>query len=130
MLVPSVAAAAVRVAQTPVQDAPASPRKAPSGESAGVAQPADSVTISHTARLAAAAATGDAVATARTAVRGASSAPSAGQATTGQYAAKVRAALARGGNASVTQIMASLGIPQAEQARVAAAVGAAPKSTY
>jgi hypothetical protein len=132
MAIPSVAAGAVRVAPAPVQDAPVSAKNAPP---AAPATQAASVTISHTARLVAAASTppaaaNDALKAARAAVaHGAATTQSAApQTTTSQYAAKVRAVLARGGTTDLTRIMSSLGIPQAEQVRVAEALGTTPKS--
>ncbi len=131
MSIQSVAAFAVRTPQPSVQDAPAASKSAPSTPASAIpAQRPDSVTLSTNAKLAAAtrqqmSPTSDAGAARSAVVRAAASVP---QTTTSGYAMKVRAALARGGNQSVSQVMAALGIPQAEQQQVVAALGAPPKS--
>ena len=131
MAIPTVAAGAARVAPAPVQDASIAAKSAPSPVPAGQA-PATSVTISHSAKLVAAASAlpaGAAAKAARAAVAHATAATQpTTQTTTAQYVAKVRAALARGDASSLPRIMASLGIPQAEQAQVAEALGTTPKS--
>jgi hypothetical protein len=42
--------------------------------------------------------------------------------------AKVRAAPAQGGNRTVSEVMASLGVPQADQAQIAAVLSSTAKS--
>ncbi len=134
MSIQSVAAFAVRTPQPSVQDAPAASKSAPSTPASAIpAQRPDSVTLSTNAKLAAAtrqqtSPTSDAGAARSAVVRAAASHASVPQTTTSGYAMKVRAALARGGNQSVSQVMAALGIPQAEQQQVVAALGAPPKS--
>lgn len=137
MSIQSVAAFAARTPQPSVQDAPAAPaasKSAPSTPASAIpAQRPDSVTLSTNAKLAAAtrqqmSPTSDAGAARSAVVRAAASHASVPQTTTSGYAMKVRAALARGGNQSVSQVMAALGIPQAEQQQVVAALGAPPKS--
>ena len=149
MSVRSVGAPVVGVSQPAVKGVPAPAKNVPptSGRVA-VTQAADTVTISDEAKIAAAAnrptphsaagaspapghapAPGDASTAARAAVvRAPTARASAPQTTTNGYVMKVRAMLARGGDRNVSQVMAALGIPQAEQQQVAAALGASPKS--
>ena len=149
MSVQPVGTSAVGVSQPAIKGVPAPATNAPTTPGrATVTQAADSVTISDDAKIAAAtnrqtthgaagvsptpgqaSASGDASKAARSAVVRASAAhTSAPQTTTNSYVMKVRATLARGGNRSVSQVMAALGVPPAEQQQVAAALGAAPKS--
>lgn len=121
---PTVADAVAPTKSAPVSPSP-SPSKAPS--------PAYAVTISAAAKAAASARTPASPSTAattaaRAAVVHAAASMAAPPTTTSGYVMKVRAALARGGDRSVAQIMAALGIPQAAQQQVAAALGTAPKS--
>jgi len=139
----------VGVSQPAIKDVPAPAKNAPTTPGrATAAQAADSVTISDDAKTAAAAnrgathgvagaspapgqapTSGEASKAARSAVARASTGRAAApQTTTNSYVMSVRAALARGGNRSVSQIMAALGVPPAEQQQVAVALGAAPKS--
>ena len=134
MSVHPVASPAVPVEPPSVRGAAPPPASEPAAAPSAPAQRPDAVTLSPSARLGAvarqqASPAGDATAAARAAaVHAASPHTYAPQTTTSGYAMKVRAALARGGNLSVSQVMAELGIPQAEQAQVAAALGAAPQS--
>ncbi len=149
MSVQPVGASAVGVSQSAIKGVPAPATNAPTTPGrATVTQAADSVTISDDAKIAAAAnkgatdgvagaspapgqvsTSGDASKAARSAVvRAATGHTAAPQTTTNSYVMSVRAALARGGNRSVSQVMAALGVPQAEQQQVAVALGAAPKS--
>jgi len=144
-----VGAPAVGVSQLAIKGVPAPAKNAPTTLGrAKAAQATDSVTISDDAKIAAAAnrgathgaagvspapgqvsASSEASKAARSAVVRASAAhTSAPQTTTNSYVMKMRATLARGGDRSVSQVMAALGVPQAEQQQVAAALGAAPKS--
>ncbi len=144
-----VGAPTVGVSQPAIKDVPA-PAKSVSTTPGRVTvtQAADSVTISDDAKIAAAAnrrtthgaagvspapgqtpVSSDAAKAARSAVVHAAAGPAAApQTTTNSYVMKVRAALARGGDRSVSQVMAALGVPQAAQQQVAAALGTAPKS--
>ena len=149
MSVQPVGASAVGVSQSAIKGVPAPAKNAPTTPGrATAAQAADSVTISDDAKIAAAANRGathggagaspapgqastssEASKAARSAVVQASAGrASAPQTTTNSYVMKVRATLARGGDRSVSQVMAALGVPQAEQQQVAAALGVAPKS--
>ncbi len=148
MSVQPVGAPAVGVSQLAIKGVPAPAKNAPTTLGrATAAQATDSVTISDDAKIAAAnrgathgaagvspapgqvSASSEASKAARSAVVRASAAhTSAPQTTTNSYVMKMRATLARGGDRSVSQVMAALGVPQAEQQQVAAALGAAPKS--
>ncbi len=150
MSVQPVGASAVGVSQSAIKGVPAPAKNAPTTPGrATVTQAADSVTISDDAKIAAAvanrgathgvagaspatgqvSASGDASKAAQSAVvRAATGRAAAPQTTTNNYVMKVRAVLARGGDRSVSQVMAALGVPPAEQQQVAVALGAAPKS--
>lgn len=135
MSVQPVASPAARVSQpaatgAPAPSAPSAPK--PTAPSAPTS-PAYAVTLSKDAKAAAAAhasapPASDATKAARTTLVRAASTTTTAQTTTSGYVMKVRAALARGGDRNIAQIMASLGIPQAEQQQVALALGATPRS--
>jgi len=140
--VQSVGASAVGVSQPAIKGVPAPARNAPTTPGrATVTQAADSVTISDDAKIAAAnrgtthsvasaspalgqvSVSSQASKAARSAVvRTSTGRAAAPQRTTNSYVMSVRAALARGGNRSVSQVMAALGVPQAAQQQVAVAL--------
>ncbi|HVA88785.1 MAG TPA: hypothetical protein VNL71_02995 [Chloroflexota bacterium] len=120
MAVQPVATPTVGVSPQAVTEVkPQSKSAQPTPAQATLVQAPDSVTISKHATRAAAASgqISHIVAT------------GAAQTSTSAYVLKVRAALANNGNASVQQIMARLGVPQAEQQQILTALGGSPAKT-
>ncbi len=121
MAVPPVAASTTLAAQAAAPDVKPQAKSAPQASAPASTQALDSVTISTHARSVAAISGPPSQTAAKLA---APPRVATAQTSTNAYVLKVRAALAGGGNASVQQIMARLGIPQSEQQQILTALGA------